>query len=121
MRNRSMTTEDVTTRSAGRQDKVLLEVRDLKMHFPVTSGILFQRKIADVKAVDGSVNIQPVGGDGGRVTIGGKPKIESGLLEARVEAAAPGEPACYGWCCHWPPCLAPGASKYSTTRLFPSE
>ncbi len=32
---------------------VLLEVRDLKMYFPVTSGIIFQRKVADVKAVDG--------------------------------------------------------------------
>ena len=34
------------------RDDVLLEVRNLKMHFPVTSGILFQRKIADIKAVD---------------------------------------------------------------------
>lgn len=33
-------------------DDVLLEVRNLKMYFPVTSGILFQRKIADIKAVD---------------------------------------------------------------------
>ena len=33
--------------------EVLLEVRNLKMHFPVTSGIIFQRKIADIKAVDG--------------------------------------------------------------------
>ena len=31
----------------------LLEVDNLKMYFPVTSGILFQRKVADVKAVDG--------------------------------------------------------------------
>ena len=31
----------------------LLEVKDLKMYFPVTSGIILQRKIADVKAVDG--------------------------------------------------------------------
>ena len=31
----------------------LVEVDDLHMYFPVTSGILFQRKIADVKAVDG--------------------------------------------------------------------
>jgi oligopeptide transport system ATP-binding protein len=30
----------------------LVEVRGVKMYFPVTSGILFQRKIADVKAVD---------------------------------------------------------------------
>ncbi|GBD22990.1 Oligopeptide transport ATP-binding protein OppF [bacterium HR29] len=32
---------------------VLLEVRDLKVYFPVTAGIIFQRKVADVRAVDG--------------------------------------------------------------------
>ena len=31
----------------------LLEVKNLQMYFPVTSGIIFQRKVADVKAVDG--------------------------------------------------------------------
>ncbi len=31
---------------------VLLDVRGLKMHFPVTSGILFQRAVAYIKAVD---------------------------------------------------------------------
>ena len=31
---------------------VLLEVRNLKMYFPVTSGILFGRHVSDVKAVD---------------------------------------------------------------------
>ena len=31
----------------------ILEVEDLKMYFPVTSGIVFQKKVADVKAVDG--------------------------------------------------------------------
>lgn len=34
------------------QDNVILEVRDLKMYFPVTRGVL-QRKVADIKAVDG--------------------------------------------------------------------
>jgi oligopeptide transport system ATP-binding protein len=48
-----VTAEDVATKSTGRLDNVLLDVRDLKMYFPVTSGVLFQRKIADVKAVDG--------------------------------------------------------------------
>ena len=32
---------------------VLLDVRGLKMHFPVTSGILFQRAVAHIKAIDG--------------------------------------------------------------------
>jgi peptide/nickel transport system ATP-binding protein len=35
-----------------KQDNVVLEVKDLKMYFPVTRGLL-RRKVADVKAVDG--------------------------------------------------------------------
>ena len=38
---------------ATRDGDVLLEVNNLKMHFPVTSGMLFQRTVAYVKAVDG--------------------------------------------------------------------
>ena len=34
-------------------EDILLEVEDLKMYFPVTSGIVFQKKVADIKAVDG--------------------------------------------------------------------
>jgi oligopeptide transport system ATP-binding protein len=32
---------------------VLVQIRDLKMHFPITQGIIFQRRIGAVKAVDG--------------------------------------------------------------------
>ena len=35
------------------QDDILVSVQDLQMYFPVRSGIIFQRKIADIKAVDG--------------------------------------------------------------------
>ena len=38
--------------SNGKGERIL-EVRDLRMYFPVTSGIIFQRKIAEIKAVDG--------------------------------------------------------------------
>jgi oligopeptide transport system ATP-binding protein len=31
----------------------LIEVRNLKMHFPITSGVIFQRRVGEVKAVDG--------------------------------------------------------------------
>lgn len=31
----------------------LLEVHDLKMHFPITRGIIFQRQVGAIKAVDG--------------------------------------------------------------------
>ncbi|MBM3136018.1 MAG: ATP-binding cassette domain-containing protein [Chloroflexi bacterium] len=34
-------------------DGVLLEVKNLKMYFPITQGIIIQRHVADVKAVDG--------------------------------------------------------------------
>ena len=37
--------------AAGAED-TLLDVRGLKMYFPVTSGILFQRAVAHIKAVD---------------------------------------------------------------------
>ena len=44
----------IETQSNGHSasDDVLLEVRNMKMYFPVTSGIVFQRKVADIKAVD---------------------------------------------------------------------
>ncbi|MBO0777386.1 MAG: dipeptide ABC transporter ATP-binding protein [Ktedonobacteraceae bacterium] len=35
------------------QTKTLLEVRDLKMHFPLKRGIIFQRTVGHVHAVDG--------------------------------------------------------------------
>ena len=34
------------------QDDVLVDVRNLKMYFPVKSGVIFQKKVADIKAVD---------------------------------------------------------------------
>src|SRR2546427_2517913 len=35
------------------ESKTLVDVRDLKMHFPLTQGILFQRVIGYIRAVDG--------------------------------------------------------------------
>jgi len=37
----------------GEQPDILVDVKNLKMYFPVTAGLIFQRKVADVKAVDG--------------------------------------------------------------------
>ena len=45
--------KEQTQTQAASQDDVLVTVRDLQMYFPVRSGIIFQRKIADIKAVDG--------------------------------------------------------------------
>ena len=39
--------------TASQNDDILLEVKDLKMYFPVSSGMLFQRTVSYVKAVDG--------------------------------------------------------------------
>src|SRR6476620_4570385 len=33
--------------------ETLLHVADLKMHFPITKGIVFQRQVGAIKAVDG--------------------------------------------------------------------
>jgi oligopeptide/dipeptide ABC transporter ATP-binding protein len=35
------------------KSETLLDIRDLKMHFPVTRGIIFQREVGQVRAVDG--------------------------------------------------------------------
>jgi oligopeptide transport system ATP-binding protein len=41
------------------QNGTLISVRDLKMHFPITQGVIFQRKVGAIKAVDGiSFDIQ---------------------------------------------------------------
>ncbi len=34
-------------------DNILVDVHDLKMYFPIKMGIVFQKKVADIKAVDG--------------------------------------------------------------------
>jgi oligopeptide transport system ATP-binding protein len=39
--------------NAQQNGDTLLEVRDLKMYFPITRGIVFQRQVGAVKAVDG--------------------------------------------------------------------
>jgi oligopeptide transport system ATP-binding protein len=52
-----MATETVpsptTTGGTAAERDLLLDVRNLKMYFPVTAGFLIQRKVADNKAVDG--------------------------------------------------------------------
>jgi oligopeptide transport system ATP-binding protein len=39
--------------STGNGKQPLVEVQDLKMHFPITRGIIFQRQVGAIKAVDG--------------------------------------------------------------------
>jgi oligopeptide transport system ATP-binding protein len=44
------------------ENGTLVKVQDLKMHFPITQGIIIQRKVGAVKAVDG-VSFDIVGGE----------------------------------------------------------
>ncbi len=41
------------TPTAGSGNNTIVKIDDIRMHFPVTSGIIFQRKVGAVKAVDG--------------------------------------------------------------------
>ena len=47
-----MSQTDTQTNGGAAKGETLLEVKNMKMYFPVTSGIIFQKKVADVKAVD---------------------------------------------------------------------
>ncbi len=47
-----MTTQTIPVEIPQTASDILLNVQNLKMYFPITSGLLFQRKVADVKAVD---------------------------------------------------------------------
>ena len=49
------TTSDVQPQGSSQpsESENLVEVKDLKMYFPVSSGLLFQRTVANIKAVDG--------------------------------------------------------------------
>jgi oligopeptide transport system ATP-binding protein len=42
----------MTTNGNGKSD-VILSIKGLKMYFPITQGIIFQRHVGDIKAVDG--------------------------------------------------------------------
>lgn len=57
-----MTTQETVpeTPTSNIDQDALLSVRDLKMYFPVTEGVILQKKVADIKAVDGvSFDIKP--------------------------------------------------------------
>jgi len=48
-----MTTENPTSKEGGMRQDSLVQVNNLKMYFPITQGIIIQRRVGDIKAVDG--------------------------------------------------------------------
>ncbi|MFQ5617968.1 MAG: ABC transporter ATP-binding protein [Rhodospirillales bacterium] len=73
------------------QGEVLVQVRNLKMHFPITAGILIQRAVAHVKAVDGvSFDIRR-GETLGLVGESGCGKTTTGRCILRLERPTAGE------------------------------
>jgi oligopeptide transport system ATP-binding protein len=49
----TLSTDNTPNTSSAQDDEILVDVKDLKMYFPVTAGLVFQREVAQVKAVDG--------------------------------------------------------------------
>ena len=65
----------------------LMEVRDLVKHFPLTSGIIFQRKVGAVQAVDG-ISFDVLRGE----TLGLVGRVGLRQVDHRAAAAAPDGP-----------------------------
>lgn len=80
-----------TTGSSKGFDEVLVDIKDLKMHFPVTEGALFPRVVAHVKAVDG-VSFQVFRGETlGVVGESGCGKTTTGRCILQLEKPTSGE------------------------------
>ena len=70
---------------------VIAEVRNLKKYFPITSGVVFQRKVADVRAVDGVSFAVHRGETLGLVGESGSGKTTAGRCLLRLERPTEGE------------------------------
>src|SRR5437763_16384782 len=71
--------------------KPLLEIRGLRMHFPVTEGIVTHRKVGEVKAVDGIDFTVRRGETLGLVGESGCGKTTTGRCILRLEKPTAGE------------------------------
>jgi oligopeptide/dipeptide ABC transporter ATP-binding protein len=72
-------------------DELLIDVRNLKMHFPVTEGVFVQRVVASVKAVDG-ISFQIMKGETlGLVGESGCGKTTTGRCILQLEDPTSGE------------------------------
>ena len=70
--------------------ETILNVKDLKVHFPVNKGIVFQKQVATVKAVDGVSFSLGRGETLGLVGESGCGKSTTGLAVLRMQAATSG-------------------------------
>ena len=69
----------------------IIEISDLRVYFPITKGLIFQRKIGDVKAVDGvSFTIKP-GETMGLVGESGSGKTTVGRTIMQLQAPTSGD------------------------------
>ena len=83
-------TPSPATRSSGSNTDEILRVENLKVHFPVTKGIVFQKQVASVKAVDGVSFTLKRGETLGLVGESGCGKSTTGLAVIRMLAATSG-------------------------------
>ena len=84
-----MAAESIITRP--QDNEILIEVRGLKMYFPVTEGIIFTRTVAEVKAVDGIDFYIKKGETLGLVGESGCGKTTTGRCILQLEKATAGE------------------------------
>ncbi len=84
-----MATESRITRP--KDNEILIDVRGLKMYFPVTEGILINRTVAEVKAVDGIDFYIKKGETLGLVGESGCGKTTTGRCILQLETATEGE------------------------------
>ena len=73
------------------KDDILLKVKDLKKYFPVTSGIVLQRHVGDVKAVDGISFYVKRGETFGLVGESGCGKTTTGRVILQLERPTAGD------------------------------
>ena len=74
-----------------KDDDILVDVRGLKMYFPVTEGVIISRDVAEVKAVDGVSFFIKRGETLGLVGESGCGKTTTGRCILQLESATAGE------------------------------